>query len=227
MTPRGKPSVPGFAASTHTPSPPLPMSKRILTADQKLSKSLQSAGLDADHIARIKAELEAKTAAKEAAKEQKEREKVEKALKKKKKDAEAQRAAMREDLRITMELRQRLAAQCPDIGHPGGPEVVRLFGADQGDGAGVPASEPSEPVAKPKRKRHGPMTDAMELFIAARKADGLNYMQAMGLWRDSDERAAIVNRMTPAERKKRRYDLPPAAPVQPAVPAEPADGHLE
>lgn len=213
LTPRSKASAPGST----TPSPPLPYSKRLLTADQKLTKTLHSVGIDADQIAKIKEDLHAKA----VVKEQKERERQEKALKKKEK-ADAAHKARAEEAQRLQELRNVLASQCPDIGEPGGPEAVRLHG----DGYDVQAQVPPQ---APKKARQGPMTAALKLYVEARKQEGLGYMEAMALWRGSSERAAIVDKMTPAERKKRKYDMvhkPPAehppVPPQPPAPAQPA-----
>lgn len=210
LTPRAKStSTPGS-----TPSPlPQPFSKRVLTADQKMTRTLQSAGLSSDEIQRIKEAREQELQAKAAVKAKREQEKLERELKKKQKAEAAQQAH-----NTTMELRKCLAKECLDIGQPGGPEAVRLIG----DGQDV--VPPEQPKVKAAKSRSGPMTAALEQFVKDRKAEGLNYMQAMGMWRDSAERAAIVNQMTPAERKKRKYDLVrPQEPVP--VPAElPAPG---
>ena len=191
FTPRGRSST---LPDSATPSPlPQPFSKRVLTAEQKMTRTLQSAGLSNEEIQRIKHAREQELQAKAALKLQKEQQKE---LKKKEKADKA--AELKEQHRITMELRQRLAEMCPPIGEPGG-EPIGLIG----DGADV--APPAQAVKG--KKRQGPMTEAMERFLDARKKEGIPYFQAMSLWRDSAERAAIVNAMTPSERKKRKYDL--------------------
>ena len=66
------------------------------------------------------------------------------------------------------------------------------------------AKDPAE--GPPKRKRNnGPMQAVMREFINLKRAEGLSYHEAMGLWRGSAERQAIVDKIPEGERKKRRY----------------------
>lgn len=65
--------------------------------------------------------------------------------------------------------------------------------------------------AKPEKKKrkppNGPMTEAMDKFVTARRANGVGYIRAMKEWGQSAEREAIVSQMSESERKRRRYDL--------------------
>ena len=45
----------------------------------------------------------------------------------------------------------------------------------------------------------------MSSFMAAAKATGLSHQECLRCWKLSPERAAIVEGMTPSERKRRRY----------------------
>ena len=62
-----------------------------------------------------------------------------------------------------------------------------------------------EKKAKEPKKSSGPMEAAMKVFADAQRAQGTKYIQAMRLWKQSDERAEILNNMTESERKRRRY----------------------
>ena len=54
-------------------------------------------------------------------------------------------------------------------------------------------------------KASGPMAEAMKAFHQAKKAEGFTYSEAQGLWKTSAERQAIVQTMSDAEKKRRRY----------------------
>lgn len=61
---------------------------------------------------------------------------------------------------------------------------------------------------KPKKKKapaNGPMTAALKEFVARMKDEGFPYMEAMRLWKNSDERLDIVENLSEAECKRRRY----------------------
>lgn len=51
----------------------------------------------------------------------------------------------------------------------------------------------------------GPLMDEMNKFVSDAKANGHSHREAMALWRESEERAQIVNSMSESERKRRRY----------------------
>ena len=51
----------------------------------------------------------------------------------------------------------------------------------------------------------GPMQIEMKKFVDGLKANGYGHFQAMDLWKQSKERAKIVNAMSESERKRRRY----------------------
>ena len=61
---------------------------------------------------------------------------------------------------------------------------------------------------KTKKRSHkdGPMQEAMKKYIASKREKGFTYMQALQKWRNSSKRASIVDNMSEAERKRRRYD---------------------
>ena len=56
-----------------------------------------------------------------------------------------------------------------------------------------------------KRGSVGPLTIAMKEFIAAQRANGVSYADAMKLWRTSATRAEIVGTLSASEQKRRRY----------------------
>ena len=59
-----------------------------------------------------------------------------------------------------------------------------------------------------KAKRNasaGPLAIAMKEFIAAKRAEGLSYAEALKLWRTSTMRADIVGSLSASEQKRRRY----------------------
>lgn len=70
----------------------------------------------------------------------------------------------------------------------------------------TPPSKKSPPVpAKKVQATKGPLMDEMNKFVAGAKANGHSHREAMTLWRESEERAQIVNNMSESERKRRRY----------------------
>lgn len=57
-----------------------------------------------------------------------------------------------------------------------------------------------------KRKpNNGPVWEAMQSYIQAMRADGVSYQGALRMWKSSAARAAIVNKMSASEQKRRRY----------------------
>ena len=56
-----------------------------------------------------------------------------------------------------------------------------------------------------KKKMDGPMTSAMKAFIELKISEGHTYFEARGLWKTSADRQAIVDGMSEAEAKRRRY----------------------
>ena len=79
-----------------------------------------------------------------------------------------------------------------------------------------PKSEDSAPKKakekaskKPEKKRdmsQGPMQKAMAKFFSAKRSEGMVYKDIQQAWRKSASRAKIIAKMSPAERKKRRFD---------------------
>ena len=51
-----------------------------------------------------------------------------------------------------------------------------------------------------------PMLQAYRLFCGAARRDGQNFKMASKLWKSSSIRAVFVEEVSPAERKKRRYE---------------------
>ena len=59
--------------------------------------------------------------------------------------------------------------------------------------------------SKAKKKRNGPMKDAMQRFFDQKREQGKSYRKTQRLWVKSAERAAVMKDMTLAEKKRRRY----------------------
>lgn len=60
---------------------------------------------------------------------------------------------------------------------------------------------------KAKRNSNGPMQDTMNSFFAMhRKAGKLSYREIQERWLKSSQRKAIISAMSPAERRKRRFE---------------------
>lgn len=61
-------------------------------------------------------------------------------------------------------------------------------------------------VEKQKRRpANGPMHKAMKEFIDGKKGEGVAYHAALSMWKTCDERQAIVDALSDAERKRRRF----------------------
>ena len=60
---------------------------------------------------------------------------------------------------------------------------------------------------KGKEHQHGPMGQQMAAFLAKLKAQGFSHQEAMAAWVRSDVRRGIIEKMGPAERKRRRFEL--------------------
>ena len=56
-----------------------------------------------------------------------------------------------------------------------------------------------------KRKREGPMTQALNAFLATKKAEGYTYHVILKLWKVSPERKAVMDNLSASEIKRRRY----------------------
>ena len=56
-----------------------------------------------------------------------------------------------------------------------------------------------------KKESNGPMSVALKAFVDAQRQAGIGYIQAMRLWKQSDERAEILALLPESERKRRRY----------------------
>ena len=70
-------------------------------------------------------------------------------------------------------------------------------------------SSKSKDLKKTKAKRDmskGPMQAAMAKFFSKKRSEGLPYKDIQQAWLKSASRAKIVANMSPAERKKRRFD---------------------
>lgn len=59
---------------------------------------------------------------------------------------------------------------------------------------------------KRKGPEQGPIYKIMKAFLSEKKASGHSHKEALSLWKDSKERAVVVENMSPAERAKRRYN---------------------
>lgn len=58
----------------------------------------------------------------------------------------------------------------------------------------------------PKRNHgNGPMAAAKNTFMQNMKSEGYSYRECLELWKESEEREAIVQSMSESERKRRRY----------------------
>ena len=71
------------------------------------------------------------------------------------------------------------------------------------------ASRKAKPSKKAKQQKagpeNGPVYKTYQAFLCECKSHGMSHSESVKAWEGSDERAAIVNSMTEAERKKRRY----------------------
>ena len=59
----------------------------------------------------------------------------------------------------------------------------------------------------PPKRNHGdgPMAAAKNTFMQSMKSEGYSYRECLELWKESEEREAIVQSMSESERKRRRY----------------------
>lgn len=61
--------------------------------------------------------------------------------------------------------------------------------------------------SKKKRKaQNGPVQSTFHRFMAAQREAGVKHPKALKLWKVSEERQALISTMSPAERKRRRFD---------------------
>ena len=67
-------------------------------------------------------------------------------------------------------------------------------------------TKPKDAHGKPKNAAsQGPLQATMKAFIESAKSSGNSHQEALQLWRNSEERASVVNAMPESERKRRRY----------------------
>ena len=70
----------------------------------------------------------------------------------------------------------------------------------------VQEKKPKDAHGKPKKAAsQGPLQATMKAFIESAKSSGNSHQEALQLWRNSEERASVVNAMPESERKRRRY----------------------
>lgn len=67
-------------------------------------------------------------------------------------------------------------------------------------------NKPKDVPDKPKKAAsQGPLAATMKAFIESAKSSGHSHQEALQLWRNSEERASVVNALPESERKRRRY----------------------
>ena len=216
---------------------PLPLSKRILAADTRMTQELRRIGLNPEEIEMIKErreqerlEKEQKKAEQVRKKEQREQEKKDRGQKKlqkelerkakedKKEQDEKQKrlreqhkesvAAKKQDKKLRVEeARKQQGENQQRVG-----ELRKILARDADDDqveCEEGEDEEAPVVPAPKRKRappNGPMTVAFNQFMKEQKERGVGWKDGLAMWKESDERQAIVSQMSAAERKRRRYD---------------------
>lgn len=156
----------------------LPCSKRMLQADTRMTKELEKIGLSPDEIEMIRAkrdEAKAEAARKKAEKEEAKKERA--AQKERKEQEKKEKELKREQDKMEKQRKKEKLAQERAEKKEGGKNERRV----------------------------GPMTTAMDEFVKKVREGGTGYIQAMREWRQSSERAAILENMSDAEKKRRRY----------------------
>lgn len=79
---------------------------------------------------------------------------------------------------------------------------------DQKSKSKAKTSEKSKAASSGEKRagpENGPMFQTFQAFVAKRKSKGMSHADAVAAWKTSKQRAAIVDNMSEAERKKRRY----------------------
>lgn len=59
---------------------------------------------------------------------------------------------------------------------------------------------------KPRAKPDGPMMEAMREFVEKKRAKGFGYHESLALWKNSKKRRSILETLSEAEIKRRRYE---------------------
>lgn len=67
------------------------------------------------------------------------------------------------------------------------------------------ATDPAEPAKKKRAAPAGPMVEACNAFVKARKSEGVGYFDALKMWKESAERNEILSTLSAQEIKRRRY----------------------
>ena len=78
-------------------------------------------------------------------------------------------------------------------------------GPKKADQKKKPSKKNAKKTTKSESKSCGPLSVAFQEFMRQKKADGRTHKEALGLWKNSPERTAIVGSMSESERKRRRY----------------------
>ena len=77
--------------------------------------------------------------------------------------------------------------------------------AKKADKKSKPKGKNAKKTPDTKSKYCGPLSVAFQEFMRQKKAEGNTHKDALGLWKISPERMAIVGKMSESERKRRRY----------------------
>lgn len=85
------------------------------------------------------------------------------------------------------------------------PESVQKLQPVHSDGDGRPEDAPKQ--KKPRAASAGPMQNAYSDYLRSQKAEGHSHLEAMRSWRTSSERAKVMESLSKAEIKRRRYDV--------------------
>ena len=85
----------------------------------------------------------------------------------------------------------------------GDPEVSAAAGKTETSSGG--GGKKKSQSGKKRKPNNGPMKVALDQFIAKKRAKGFSYMESLKLWSTSKQRQAIVDSLSPEERRRRRF----------------------